>query len=58
MQVFYADLGGIESVLLDIQELIHYPLQHPKVRSVLNASHLPSECIANAGAACAVHLNV
>ena len=29
--VTYADLGGIESVLSDIRELIEYPLKHPEV---------------------------
>jgi hypothetical protein len=27
----YADLGGVEDVLADIQELIEYPLKHPEV---------------------------
>ena len=30
-QVTYADLGGIDSVLDDIKELIERPLQHPEV---------------------------
>ena len=30
--VWYADLGGIESVLKDIRELVEYPLRHPEVR--------------------------
>ena len=29
--VRYSDLGGIESVLHDIRELVEYPLQHPEV---------------------------
>lgn len=29
--VTYADLGGIEDVLVDIRELIEYPLKHPEV---------------------------
>ncbi|KAK9792945.1 hypothetical protein WJX73_002335 [Symbiochloris irregularis] len=37
-QVHYADLGGIESVLQDIQELIHYPLQHPEVYTWLGVT--------------------
>ena len=28
----YADLGGIESVLHDIKELVEHPLCHPEVR--------------------------
>ncbi|KAF6258779.1 P-loop containing nucleoside triphosphate hydrolase protein [Scenedesmus sp. NREL 46B-D3] len=31
----YADLGGVEDVLADIQELIEYPLKHPEVYSWL-----------------------
>jgi hypothetical protein len=30
----YADLGGVEDVLADIQELIEYPLKHPEVSYV------------------------
>lgn len=30
--ITYADLGGIETVLADIRELIEYPLKHPEVR--------------------------
>ena len=38
-QVTYADLGGIDSVLDDIKELIERPLQHPEVStSTLYAS--------------------
>ena len=33
-QVTYADLGGIDSILSDIRELIEHPLQHPEVCSV------------------------
>ena len=31
----YSDLGGIDEVLLDIKELIEYPLKHPEVYSWL-----------------------
>lgn len=34
-QVTYADLGGIDSVLSDIKELIEHPLQHPEVMTNL-----------------------
>ena len=40
-QVTYADLGGIESVLSDIRELIEHPLQHPEV-SVIKDPDNPS----------------
>ena len=30
--VHYSDLGGIETVLRDITELIEYPLAYPEVR--------------------------
>lgn len=29
----YADLGGIEDILQDIQELVEWPLVHPEVQA-------------------------
>jgi hypothetical protein len=37
----YADLGGVEDVLADIQELIEYPLKHPEV----SACHADASCL-------------
>lgn len=52
--VHYSDLGGIETVLRDITELIEYPLAYPEVR--LDAI-LPHKailcCIASASCPCA-----
>ena len=35
LPISYADLGGVESVLHDVKELIEYPLKHPEVYSWL-----------------------
>jgi len=35
LPISYADLGGVDSVLKDVQELIEYPLKHPEVYSWL-----------------------
>lgn len=36
--ITYADLGGIESVLQDVRELIEYPLRHPEIYEHLRVS--------------------
>lgn len=35
LPIKYEDLGGVDSVLKDVQELIEYPLKHPEVYSWL-----------------------
>lgn len=35
LPIRYEDLGGVDSVLKDVQELIEYPLKHPEVYSWL-----------------------
>ena len=34
----YADLGGIESVLADVRELVEFPLRHPEVYAWLGVA--------------------
>jgi ATP-dependent 26S proteasome regulatory subunit len=41
----YADLGGVEDVLADIQELIEYPLKHPEVSPRLTCSTCMYVCL-------------
>ncbi len=45
--VWYADLGGIEAVRQDIQELIENPLRHPEVLDIIQPLMPPAAMWAN-----------
>jgi hypothetical protein len=53
--VRYADLGGIETVLADIRELVERPLRHPEVQISRHSPHYPVPEAARLNCIAALH---